>query len=422
MKRLAGIVLCCFLTCSLVGCAAKTYEDYYNEALKDIEAEKYEEAVTALNKAIELDGTQADAYRKLAEVYGSEGDTENQIAAYQSLMEAFPDDTDVYGELADVYEAQGDTENLVKTYETWSDKDSSNTEVLNKLAQLYEETGDTDKAIAAYQKKLEASPDTDTYLKLSDLLVQAGRNDEALTLLGDAADETGDSTLESAFEDLIDPFALIGQTFDLSLDIMPMYETFAAWKPECATNEMQLNDLNLYGCDVMDTINDGNHYYYFPTSDDNIRARLARIGDISAPGDPDIKAQLLFRNTKRRITISGYPDNHPDGGLGLSYYYNDPNWTYVVEAGTDADSIIDIDMDSDYKVISVAVEDPNTPAGEDAYPITDPDTVKDAFMRSRADLQNMVDFNRKYCQMTGIDFDSHVNLEELGRMFYTTLK
>lgn len=422
MKRLTEIVLCCFLACGLMGCAAKTYEDYYSEALKDIEAEKYEDAVTALNKAIELDGAQADAYRKLAEVYGDEGDTQNQIAAYQSLMEAFPDDMDVYGELAAVYEAQGDTADLLQTYETWSDKDPSDAEVIGKLAELYEETGDTDKAIAAYQQKLEASPNTDTYLKLSDLLVQAGRNDEALTLLGDAADETGDAALESAFEDLIDPFALIGQTFDLGLDIMPMYETFAAWKPECETNEMKLNDLDVYGCDVMDAFNDGNHYYYFPTSDDNARARLARIGDISAPGDPDIKAQLLFRNTKRRITIAGYPDNHPDVGLGLSYYYDDPDWTYVIEVGTDVDSVIDIDMDSSYKVISVAVEDPNTPAGTDVYLIKDPDVVKDAFMRSRADLQSMVDFVRKYCEMTGIDFDSHVNLEELGKMFYTTLK
>ena len=66
-------------------------ETYYEEGNSAYNNEDYETAIENLNRAVFFDATNSEALYQLANAYRLNGDDENAIAAYDRVIELFPD-------------------------------------------------------------------------------------------------------------------------------------------------------------------------------------------------------------------------------------------------------------------------------------------------------------------------------------------
>jgi tetratricopeptide (TPR) repeat protein len=72
-----------------------------------IKLNKADRAIVVLSEALEIDGTDADAFYQLGLAYASEGESERSIEAYQSAVMFVPNFTEAYQAMAEAYEALG---------------------------------------------------------------------------------------------------------------------------------------------------------------------------------------------------------------------------------------------------------------------------------------------------------------------------
>jgi len=98
MKKLISLILSLVLVLSFTACGDKAgagWQEHYDLGIKYVNEEKYEEAVLAFLKALEIDPTQQAVYIALAEVYARQG---NYTAAQEILDKAIAE----IGETADL--------------------------------------------------------------------------------------------------------------------------------------------------------------------------------------------------------------------------------------------------------------------------------------------------------------------------------
>ena len=88
MKKIISLILSLVMVLSFTACGTKaeaTWQEHYDLGLKYVNEAKYDEAILAFTKALEIDPKQAPVYIALAEVYVRQ---ENYTAAQETLDKA----------------------------------------------------------------------------------------------------------------------------------------------------------------------------------------------------------------------------------------------------------------------------------------------------------------------------------------------
>ena len=116
MKKIVSWMLCLILVLSLCGCSRQdSYEEKYNLGMKYLGEEAYEEAVAAFSTAIKIDKKQAPAYVGRADAYTALAAEDYSYyeaaeADYRQAIALDDTDDDVYRKLANVYITEGKTD------------------------------------------------------------------------------------------------------------------------------------------------------------------------------------------------------------------------------------------------------------------------------------------------------------------------
>ena len=120
MKKTVSWILCLMLVLSLCGCSRQdSYEEKYNLGMKYLGEEAYEEAVAAFSTAIKIDKKQAAAYVGRADAYTALAAEDYSYyeaaeADYRQAIALDDTDDDVYRKLANVYITEGKTDEARK--------------------------------------------------------------------------------------------------------------------------------------------------------------------------------------------------------------------------------------------------------------------------------------------------------------------
>jgi tetratricopeptide (TPR) repeat protein len=140
-----------------------TYMAYSNLGTANGRAERYEEAVEAFKKALELDDSDWLAWGNLAYVYswmnGMDTQTietfEHAIQLAEAARQQNPRDSYIPSDLALYYAKTGQPELALQRLETAVTLSPDSGEILTAAAEAYEQMGQRDKAIELAQKALE---------------------------------------------------------------------------------------------------------------------------------------------------------------------------------------------------------------------------------------------------------------------------
>ncbi len=82
---------------------------------------KYEDAYTAVQNAIELDDTSADAWLLKADILYAQKDYDKAESALKKIIGLYPDNETAYGNLVRVYETAGDTDSIADLFASCTD-------------------------------------------------------------------------------------------------------------------------------------------------------------------------------------------------------------------------------------------------------------------------------------------------------------
>lgn len=116
-------------------------------------------AQSSYERAIELDPTMLTAYSKLADIYNSQGLTDQTIAIYEKAVVANPKSADAHHYLAVMYEITGKRELAVQQYDLAIASGDDAAESKNNLAYLLASSGqDLDRALTLAQEAKAAMP------------------------------------------------------------------------------------------------------------------------------------------------------------------------------------------------------------------------------------------------------------------------
>jgi tetratricopeptide (TPR) repeat protein/TolB-like protein len=141
-------------------------------------------ATRELRKTIQLDETNAEAYRWLGDLLvGSPRRLYDQaIQSYQKAAELSPDAPEVYVGLGDAQQAKGQYDEAVADYQKALQLQPDNARVYYGMGKiLYNEKQEYHEAVAAYQKAIQIDPTfLDAHLSLGDVYEEKGLYQEAI--------------------------------------------------------------------------------------------------------------------------------------------------------------------------------------------------------------------------------------------------
>jgi tetratricopeptide (TPR) repeat protein len=120
---------------------------------------RYEEAIAAFQRAIDLDPEDAAPHNGLGNVYADLGRYEEAIAAFQRAIDLDPEDAYPRNGLGTVYYQQGRYEEAIAAYQRAIDLDPEYASPHNGLGNVYDDLGRHEEAIAAYQRAIELDPE-----------------------------------------------------------------------------------------------------------------------------------------------------------------------------------------------------------------------------------------------------------------------
>ena len=149
---LSGLVPCTY---------AMTIEanQYYHKACMLGDEAKYQEAVSYLEKAIQLSPSDALLYTKLAGMYSELGEWEQALDNYRKSLKLKPDDAFVYISLGNIYEQTQDYKNALSAYEQALKLFPEYKYNYLNLASVQTHLGQDEEAIKYYQMFLNYYPD-----------------------------------------------------------------------------------------------------------------------------------------------------------------------------------------------------------------------------------------------------------------------
>jgi tetratricopeptide (TPR) repeat protein len=168
---------------------------------------KYEKALAhfrvAHDLAERLGNTQLRAWslNGLGNVYDDLGRYEEAIAAYQRAIELDPEVAYLHNNLGNVYRAQGRHEEAIAAYQQAIDLDPEFAYPHNNLGNVYADLGRYEEAIAAYQRAIALDPEDAVYhYNLGIAYQHAGRYEEAIAAYQRAIDlDPGNAAFQASF-------------------------------------------------------------------------------------------------------------------------------------------------------------------------------------------------------------------------------
>ncbi len=126
---------------------APSLADAWHRAAEELESESPEEARTAYEKAIELDGTHADAHVNLGRLMHEAGDIEGALAHYRAALASRSDDATAAFNLGVALEDLGNLREALAAYDRASGIDPEDADAHFNAANLAERLGDTAAAL-----------------------------------------------------------------------------------------------------------------------------------------------------------------------------------------------------------------------------------------------------------------------------------
>lgn len=142
MRKCAGLSAT-FIVFILLLCAfnqyVPTWQDQYNLSVRYLSEGNYEEAIIAFTAAIEIDPNQTLAYVGRGDAYIASGETTENLAAarsdYEMAIELDGTEAELYRKVAEIYERLGNLEDVIEWLERGVEitRDQSLQEYLNRL-------------------------------------------------------------------------------------------------------------------------------------------------------------------------------------------------------------------------------------------------------------------------------------------------
>lgn len=145
---------------------------------------RYEEAIGAFEKALELNPQNDEAYMGLAQVYRRQSMHDKALELYQKALELNPENDTAYEGIASAYRGLGMFEKSVETYEKARAMNPQNYMYYLVPGHMYRERGIYDRAEEIYKAGIDANPEDDhTRVWLARVYRDTERFDEAEEIL-----------------------------------------------------------------------------------------------------------------------------------------------------------------------------------------------------------------------------------------------
>lgn len=153
-----------------------------------IKSDKKDQAVMALQKAVELSPGDANSWRVMAEIKEQLGDAAGALEAQRRAAQLAPADLEAHLSLSEAYQKAGRKAEAAAELEKAALLRPDDTPQWLRLARLYEELEDRPALLKVYQRLTKASPhDPDLDYNLGVLLMEMERWEQALESLDAAA-------------------------------------------------------------------------------------------------------------------------------------------------------------------------------------------------------------------------------------------
>ena len=141
---------------------------------------KYDQALAAYQRALELDPKVAAPHNGIGNVYSDLGQYDQALAAYQRAIELDPKDAYPHNGIGNVYRDLGKYDQALAAYQRAIELDPKDAYPHNGIGNVYFDLGQYDQALAAYQRALELNPKDGSFRSsLVGILRKLGREAEA---------------------------------------------------------------------------------------------------------------------------------------------------------------------------------------------------------------------------------------------------
>ncbi len=165
------------------------HADNFHASLADVlrRQGKRDDALTILRGLSDNRSNYPHAYASLGNALSEDGDLAGAAAAFRTACELAPDVEAFRFSLADIYERQGDCEKVRVILQDLVKKATRAPQIHARLGALAASMGDLDEAERAFRTATELDPSVAEFSSSrSELLLQLGRREEALTVLREA--------------------------------------------------------------------------------------------------------------------------------------------------------------------------------------------------------------------------------------------
>ena len=225
--------------------------DYYFEwASALIYANKLQDAIRVLDKLEGIIGVNKDVVMQKQRLYMQLGKSDKAISEVQKLIDENPKDPQAYGMLAELYQNMGQKEKALEVYNKVLEIDPENPYIHLSLADFYRTNGDKDKSIeelkkafgnkkldvdtkiqilASYYALLELHPEMkDQALEMSKLLIEANPEEpRAHAVYGDFLIQ--DKQYEKALDEYVLAKKLGAKEFTVAQQLMFLESQLQRW-------------------------------------------------------------------------------------------------------------------------------------------------------------------------------------------------
>ncbi|MHA3961866.1 tetratricopeptide repeat protein, partial [Synechococcus sp. LTW-G] len=139
----------------LIAAGTRNHIVYGNLAAICLMQHRLGEAITNLNKALELKPNYPDAHNNLGNALKEQGDLGAAIASYNTALQLKPNYTEAHNNLGIALKEQGDLDAAIASYNTALQLKPNYTDAHNNLGNALQEQGNLDAAIASYNTTLQ---------------------------------------------------------------------------------------------------------------------------------------------------------------------------------------------------------------------------------------------------------------------------
>ena len=148
---------------------------------------RYDDAIASLQNALKIDKTYADAYFHMANMCLMKGDKSSGILNYNKAIANGYDDAQIYFNLGLMYEEDGNLELALRNYTKAILKDPLRSDARVRKAGIFIAAGKRQEALETVNELILADPDLfDGYHLKSKLLADMGKEEEAMAVLEEA--------------------------------------------------------------------------------------------------------------------------------------------------------------------------------------------------------------------------------------------